>query len=148
MLALGGFCILWRGSIMKWLKQNAVMILVSAVFALFAGINIGTYASDVDSRQAQELQGELLLRHGDALPVTAFVEVRSPAQNISSRVLRVVSLDGFGGRNAYRGIAGWHDFNALRNTSGRIVLQSEFPAALTFSYPKEYYVYTLERMLC
>lgn len=133
---------------MKWLKQNAAMILVSAVFALLAGINIGAYASFVDSRQAQELQGDHLLRYGDALPVTAYVESRAPAQNISTRILRVVSLDGFGGRNAYRGISGWHDFNTLRNTEGRIVLRSEFPTALTFSHPKEYYVYTLERILC
>lgn len=124
------------------------MILVSAVFALLAGINIGAYASFVDSRQAQELQGDHLLRYGDALPITAFVDVRSPAQNISSRVLRSVFLDGLGGRSAYRGIAGWHDFITLRNTEGRIVLRSEFPTALTFSHPKEYYVYTLERILC
>ncbi|PWJ64926.1 MULTISPECIES: hypothetical protein [unclassified Fibrobacter] len=133
---------------MKWLKQNAVMILASVIFALFAGMNIGAYASDVDSRQAQELQGDHLLRYGDALPVTAYVESRAPAQNISSRVLRSVFLDGLGGRSAYRGIAGWHDFNTLRNTEGRIVLRSEFPTALTFSHPKEYYVYTLERILC
>lgn len=124
------------------------MILASVIFALFAGMNIGAYASDVDSRQAQELQGDHSLRHGDAFPITAFVDVRSPAQNISSRVLRSVFLDGLGGRSAYRGIAGWHDFNTLRNTEGRIVLRSEFPTALTFSHPKEYYVYTLERILC
>lgn len=124
------------------------MILASVIFALFAGMNIGAYASDVDSRQAQELQGDRLLRHGDAFPITAFVDVCSPAQNISSRVLRSVFLDGLGGRSAYRGIAGWHDFNTLRNTEGRIVLRSEFPTALTFSHPKEYYVYILERILC
>lgn len=148
MLAQGGFCILWRGSIMKWLKQNAVMILASVIFALFAGMNIGAYASDVDSRQAQELQGDRLLRHGEALPVTAYVEPRAPAQSVSFRVLRGTPLDGFGGRNAHREIPGWHDFKASRNTLGHEVLRSEFPTALTFGHPKEYYVYTLERMLC
>lgn len=133
---------------MKWLKQNAMMILVSAFFALLAGINVGAYASFVDSRQTQELQGDHLLRHGDDLPVTAYVEPRAPAQSVSFRVLRGTPLDGFGGRNAYRGFSGWHDFKASRNTLGHEVLRSEFPTALTFGHPKEYYVYTLERMLC
>lgn len=133
---------------MKWLKRNAMMILVSAVFALFAGINVGAYASFVDSRQAQELQGDQLLHHDDAQPVAAFADTLSPAQNIFSRVVRGVSLDGFCGRNAFRGIAGWCDFSVFGNTYGRKALRSDFPAALSFCHPKEYYVYTLERMLC
>ena len=141
-------CFVPFGIVMKWLRQNAVVILVSAAFVLFAGINVGAYASYVDSRQVTELQGDRLQHHDDALPVTAFVDAWAPAQNFLSRNLRTVSLDGFGGRNANRGIVGWHGPDVSQNTLARAACHSDFPTALSFNHPKEFYIYTLERMLC
>jgi len=142
--------------------------MISAVFALFLGLNVWNFASsatpcfsdrdvpccdrNVPCRDGVPLQTTHSL---DDVPASAailgshnvahYLQAQSRGQRLLLRSLRMGSLDGFGGRGSAR--------REALAVAKKIYLplgvnRAQYPSSFAFRYPKDYFVYTLERMLC
>ncbi|WP_088665501.1 hypothetical protein [Fibrobacter sp. UWH1] len=140
---------------MNWLRQNILMLLVNAIFALFLSINVGAYVSDKDVGTSQEvLQTGMVHQDGAAAILDAQDDTRGllPRTSIRGELLKRLSsrkLQGGLGSRALLKIAGpWSDLLHGAVTSDAIHLQQGIPPTRTSNVSKDYFVYTLERMLC
>ena len=143
----------------KSIRQCLNAVAIGALFALFAAFSAGGLGghfeiADSDTVVAlrdnsfSESESQSLYGSDDA-PFTAVFSSRSSARVLLSRMQRAGSLEDFHGRG------GSHAVGALRlqgNVPQTLVSAatriSTFPSPFAFGFPKEYYVYTLGRMLC
>lgn len=111
------------------------MFLLAAAFALFAGINVSAFVCASTERAASSAEYNSL---NSAILVDGL-----PARQVLLPSLRLGEALGFGGRDisAFQG----------RFLNFACVLYCRFVAVsapLAYSYSKEYFIYTLEKMLC
>ena len=140
---------------MKWARRHLILILINAVLALFVGVNICGYAKYCEDRESLE-SCDTLLQQDEASPA-ALMESQGFIQNLFSRTLggslkragERNLLSGLGGRALLRMAGPWSGLlhgSMPEAAVGRLRVESPF--ADTFTTPKEFYIYTLERMLC
>lgn len=140
---------------MKWVRQHLIMILINAVFALFVGVNVCGYANYCESRKVQESCENL--QQAETSP-GALIESQGSIQNLLSRAFSRGGLKRAGERNLLSGLGN----RALLHMMGpwSSLLHGSSPVAFVnrghgvasfadrFTTSKEFFIYTLERMLC
>lgn len=144
---------------MKFLRQNILSMIAVAVFAISAAIAEGSFVYDygisfdtvqVSNGTSHDLQGNDFT--GEPLYLSrevtsgAALLTRRPGQQALSRTLRGSSFQGFGGRDTgtFKRIA---TFAGNRSNTHASVYRG-FPTPLAYQVPKDYYVFTLKRILC
>ena len=128
-----------------------------AVFAIFAAVIEGSfvYDYDVELRSSVELndaefnpnaaseKSHLLSREVSS---EAVLLTRRAGQQALSRTLRNAGFQGVGGRDAIT--LKWSAKHAVQKVFAPIGTHNGFPTPLAYQAPKEYYVFTLKRILC
>ncbi len=141
---------------MKPIKQNILSMIAVALFAILSAIVEGSFvydygtemgrASEYGKVSADNVHAEsplFLLRESTA---EAMQFTRRSGQQVSLRTSRGNGLQGVGGRSS----ATFKQATPFPTKIARptVCAQCGFPLPLVYQKPKEYYVYTLERMLC
>lgn len=144
---------------MKFLRQNILSMIAVAVFAIGAAVVEGSFVFDYgnysDTVQvsddashdllANDFTGEpLFLSHETTSE--AVLLTRRPGQQALSRTLRSGSFQGFGGRDS--GFFKRASVPAGIHSTPRTTAHNGFPTPLAYQAPKDYYVFTLQRILC
>ena len=142
---------------MKTIKQNFVLMIAAAFFAILAAVVEGSFVYDYDV----ELKSSIELSDAEFNQSTApqkshFLsrEVSSEAvlltrragQQALSRTLRNAGFQGVGGRDAVA--FKWGTKHAVQKVFVASGTHNGFPTPLAYQVPKEYYVFTLKRILC
>ena len=144
---------------MKLLRQNILSMIAVAVFAISAAIVeesfVYDYGVSFDAVQvsdgtshdlhANDFAGEPLFLSRETSSETALL-TRRPGQQAFSRTLRSSSFQGFGGRDSgtFKRVATL----ASNRSAVQVSAYRGFPTPLAYQTSKEYYVFTLERILC
>lgn len=144
---------------MKFLRQNILSMIAVAVFAIGAAIVEGSFVYDYgnssDAVQVSDGVSHNLLANdfaGEPLYLSrettseAVLLTRRPGQQALSRTLRSGSFQGFGGRDS--GFSRRATTPAGTHCTPRITTPNGFPTPLAYQAPKDYYVFTLQRILC
>ena len=141
---------------MKPVKQNILSMIAVALFAILAAVVEGSFvydygtemgrASEYGKVSADNVHAEsplFLLRESTA---EAMQFTRRSGQQVSLRASRGNGLQGDGGRSS----ATFKQATPFPTKIARptVCAQCGFPLPLVYQKSKEYYVYTLERMLC
>lgn len=135
---------------MKGLRQNILPFFVGLVLALFAGTFYGNHDLELENFHGRSGENSIdTASPGQVLGLPASgVYVSQPA--FQQAVFRIQQAESFCGAqggstaNVLCCSAGFH----IEPANSQKELQSEFPARQSFRYPKDYYIYVLERMLC
>lgn len=141
---------------MKAFGRNAYMIFAGAMLALFACLNMHLSGGDYDAYLSPAFEAgevsendfpydDILCGLSQRSLSNVFFETRRPFRQVSCRLHRGSSVLGASGR----------DVAALERTS-RFFKKKFFngngdgvyPSPLVILYPKDYYVFTLKRILC
>ena len=144
---------------MKLLRQNILSMIAVAVFAISAAIAEGSFVYDygisfdtvqVSNGTSHDLHtndftGEPLYLSREVTSGAALL-TRRPGQQALSRTLRNGNFHGFCGRDSgtFKRIATL----AGKSPTAQASAQRGFPTPLAYQTSKEYYVFTLERILC
>lgn len=144
---------------MKFLRQNILSMIAVAVFAIGAAFVEGSfvydYGNSFDAIQvsgdtahnlhSNDIAGEPLFLSRETSSETALL-TRRPGQQALSRTLRSSSFQGFGGRDSgtFKRIATF----AGNSSNAHASVYRGFPTPLAYQTSKEYYVFTLKRILC
>lgn len=139
---------------MKWVRQHLILILINAAIALFVGVNVCGYFDYCETRDALESSDTFLQQ--DEVSSAALVETQGVIQSLLSRSFNSGGLKRVGERNLLSGLGNRTLLHMMGPWSGLLhgaasvafVGDVVSPLADGFTKPKEYYVYTLERMLC
>ena len=142
---------------MKLFKQNILPMILAAVFAIIAAVVEGTfvYDYDVEFKSAAKLTDAasdmnaapdqpLFLSHETS--AAAVLLSRRSGQQTLSRTLRSNFFQGFCGRDG--GIFKRFSTLAISRAIFHVLSHNVFPAQFTYQTAKEYYVFTLRRILC
>ena len=141
---------------MKRLKQNILSMIAVAVFAIFAAVIEGSfvYDYDVELKTAGELSDAAFDQSSTSEPLffsrentsESVLLTRRAGQQALSRTLRSESFQGFCGRDAgtYKRISA----RTQQRISAQSLVYSAYPTPLAFQASKDYYVFTLKRILC
>ena len=142
---------------MKAIKQNFVLMIAAAIFTILTAVVEGSfvYDYDVELRSSVELS-DAKFNQSAAPEKSHFLsrEVSSEAvlltrragQQALSRTLRNAGLQGVGGRDAVA--FKWGAKHTVQKAFATIGTHNGFPTPLAYQVPKEYYVFTLKRILC
>ena len=144
---------------MKLLRQNILSMIAVAVFAILAAIVEGSFACDYgvsfDAVQvsdgtshdlhANDFASEPLFLSRETSSGTALL-TRRPGQQALSRTLRNGNFHGFCGRDS--GTLKRIATLASDRSAAQVNAHRGFPTPLAYQTSKEYYVFTLERILC
>lgn len=121
-----------------------IPFVVNILFALFLGLNVWGYVSQPELPDSAYIQS-----FSDDAPVESPLGVvtfsQGPSQNLLSR-LENGNLFKLLDRRMVSPWSGSLHGSVPATVSGRIRIHSLSPVA--YDYPKDYFVYTLERMLC
>ena len=142
---------------MKTIKQNFILMIAAAFFAIFAAVveESFVYDYDVELRSSVELndaefnpnaaseKSHFLSREVSS---EAVLLTRRAGQQALSRTLRNAGFQGVGGRDAIT--LKWSAKHAVQKVFAPIGTHNGFPTPLAYQVPKEYYVFTLKRILC
>ena len=144
---------------MKVLRQNILSMIAVAVFAISSAIVEGSfvydYGNSFDAVQVSDgtnqdllvnnFAGEPLYLSRETTSETALL-TRRPGQQALSRTLRSSNFQGFGGRDSgtFKRAATF----ASNRSAVQINAYRGFPTPLAYHTSKEYYVFTLKRILC
>ncbi len=141
---------------MKRLKQNVLSMIAVAVFAIFAAVIEGSfvYDYDVELRTAGELSDATFDQSSTSEPLffsrentsEAVLLTRRAGQQALSRTLRSGNFQGFCGRDAsaFKRISA----HIQQRISAQNLVYSAYPTPLAYQASKDYYVFTLKRILC
>ncbi len=142
---------------MKTIKQNFLLMIAAAFFAILAAVVEGSfvYDYDVELKSSVELS-DAEFNQNSASKKTHFLsrEVSSEAvlltrragQQALSRTIRNAGFHGVGGRDAIT--LKWSAKHAVQKVFAPIGTHNVFPTPLAYQVPKEYYIFTLKRILC
>lgn len=134
---------------MKLLKRNIFFIIASVAFALFAGLNVCAFTEVLSSNESQILEVPVGIHSLECdLPVAVNLESSNSVQALLSRSQRSCLLDGLDGRGFAPTIAANRAAKVLCTYAVVGMHRGMAPTALAVNHPKDYYVYTLERILC
>lgn len=144
---------------MKFLRQNILSMITIAVFAICAAVVEGSfvydYGNSFDAVQVSDGASHDLLANdfaGEPLFLSrettseAVLLTRRPGQQTLSRTFRSSNFQGFGGRDS--GFSRRAAAPAGIHSTPRITAHNGFPTPLAYQAPKDYYVFTLKRILC
>lgn len=144
---------------MKFLRQNILSMIAVAVFAISAAIVEGSFVYDYgnssDAVQVSDGASHDLLANdfaGEPLNLSrettseAVLLTRRPCQQALSRTLRSGNFQGFGSRDS--GFFKRAAAPAGIHGTPRTTAHNGFPTPLAYQAPKDYYVFTLQRILC
>lgn len=140
-------------------RRNAFLMIVGLALAMFTSFWDSSFVCNSVTSDGNGLecictatqefdgasQGESITDPYSHSPA-AILNTRRPQPQASFRPYRPGSIQGYHGRSG--SIFGCAKLHALQKTAAFAVGQSGFPQASRFSLSKDYYVYTLERMLC
>jgi len=142
---------------MKTIKQNFLLMIAAAFFAILAAVVEGSfvYDYDVELKSSVELS-DAEFNQGATPEKSHFLsrEVSSEAvlltrragQQALSRTSRNAGFLRVGSRDvvAFK----WGAKHAVQKAFATIGTHNGFPTPLAYQVPKEYYVFTLKRILC
>ena len=143
-------------STMKPVKQNILSMIAVALFAILAAVVEGSFVYDYGTELGQVAESEKVFTAHDFADNPLYLSSESTAdatlltrrsgRQVSVRTSRSGSLQGYGGRSS----ATSKQATPLATKIARstICIHCGFPLPLGYQKPKEYYVYTLERMHC
>jgi hypothetical protein len=144
---------------MKFLRQNILSMIAVAVFAIGAAVVEGSFVFDYgnysDTVQVSDGVNHNLLANdfaGEPLFLSrettseAVLLTRRPGQQALSRTLRSGNFHGFSGRDS--GFFKRATAPAGIHGTPRTTTPNGFPTPLAYQAPKDYYVFTLKRILC
>ena len=141
---------------MKRIKQNILSMIAVALFAVLSAIVEGSFVYDYGTELGPVAESEKVFTAHDFTDNPLYLSRESTAdatlltrrsgQQVSLRTSRSGSLQGYGGRSS----ATFKQATPFATKIARstICIHCGFPLPLVYQKPKEYYVYTLERMLC
>ena len=132
-------------------------MIAAAFFAIFAAIVEGSFVYDYDvelkpsielndaefNQDAAHEKSHFLSREVSS---EAVLLTRRAGQQALSRTLRNAGFHGVGGRDAVS--FKWDAKHAVQKIFATIGTHNGFPIPLAYQVPKEYYVFTLKRILC
>ena len=132
-------------------------MIAAALFAILAAVVEGSfvYAYDVELKSSIELsdaefnqdatheKSHFLSREVSSETVLL---TRRAGQQALSRTLRNASFHGVGGRDAVA--FKWGAKHSVQKNFAPTETRNGFPTPLAYQVPKEYYVFTLKRILC
>ena len=141
---------------MRSVKQNVSSMIAVALFAILSAIVEGSFVYDYGAELGQVAESEKVFTAHDFADnplylsressAEALLLTRRSGQQVSLRASRGNGLQGDGGRSsATFKLATPFPTRIARPT---VCAQCGFPLPLVYQKSKEYYVYTLERMLC
>lgn len=141
---------------MKRIKQNILSMIAVALFAILSAIVEGSFVYDYGAELGQVAESENVFTAYDFADnllylsrestVDATLLTRRSGQQVSLRTSRSGSLQGYGGRSSATSKQATPFATKIARST--ICIHCGFPLPLVYQKPKEYYVYTLERMLC
>ncbi|WP_295055372.1 hypothetical protein [uncultured Fibrobacter sp.] len=143
-------------STMKPVKQNILSMIAVALFAILSAIVEGSFVYDYGAELGQVAESEKVFTAHDfddnplylsrESTADAILLTRRSGQQVSLRASRGNGLQGDGGRSS----ATFKQATPFPTKIARptVCAQCGFPLPLVYQKSKEYYVYTLERMLC
>ncbi len=142
---------------MKRLRQNILSMVAVAFFAMYAAVVESSFVYDynIGSRAALKLGDTTFNQNGSPTqplflsreaPSQAVLLTRRASQQALSRSPRNGGFQGFCGRDA--SALKRNGVYASRLSPLSTHLHSGFPTPLAYQASKEYYVFTLERILC
>lgn len=142
---------------MKTIKQNFLLMIAAAIFAILAAVVEGSFVYDYDvelksnielsdaefNQDAAHEKSHFLSREVSS---EAVLLTRRAGQQALSRTLRNAGFHGIGGRDtvAFK----WGAKHTVQKVIVPIGIRNGFPTPLAYQVPKEYYVFTLKRILC
>lgn len=128
-----------------------------ALFAILSAIVEGSFVYDYGTELGQVAESEKVFTAHDFADNPLYLSRESTADAtlltrrsgrlVSLRTSRSGSLQGYGGRSPATSKQQATPF-ATKIARSTICIHCGFPLPLVYQKPKEYYVYTLERMLC
>lgn len=142
---------------MKTIKQNFLLMIAAAFFAILAAVVEGSFVYDYDvelnssvelsdakfNQDAAHEKSHFLSREVSS---EAVLLMRRAGQQALSRTLRNAGFQGIGGRDA--AAFKWGAKHTIQKVFASIGIHNGFPTPLAYRIPKEYYVFTLKRILC
>ena len=142
---------------MKTIKQNFLLMIAAAFFAILAAVveDSFVYDYDVELRSSVELsdaefnqsatpeKSHFLSREVSS---EAVLLTRRSGQQALSRTLRNTGFQGIGGRDATA--FKWGAKHTVQKVFAPNGTYNGFPTPLAYQVSKEYYVFTLKRILC
>ena len=142
---------------MKTIKQNFLLMIAAAFFAILAAVVEGSFVYDYDvelnssvelsdakfNQDAAHEKSHFLSREVSS---EAVLLMRRAGQQALSRTLRNAGFQGIGGRDA--AAFQWGAKHTIQQVFASIGIHNGFPTPLAYQIPKEYYVFTLKRILC
>ena len=142
---------------MKTIKQNFLLMIAAAFFAILAAVVEGSFVYDYDvelkssvelsdakfNQDATHEKSHFLSREVSS---EAVLLMRRAGQQALSRTLRNADFQGIGGRDA--AAFKWGAKHTIQKVFASIGIHNGFPTPLAYQIPKEYYVFTLKRILC
>lgn len=141
---------------MKPVKQNILSMIAVALFVILAAVVEGSFVYDYGAELGQVAESEkVFIDHdfaGNPLYLSrestadATLLTRRSGPQVSLRASRGNGLLGYGGRSSATPKQGTPFATKIARST--ICIHCGFPLPLVYQKPKEYYVYTLERMLC
>jgi hypothetical protein len=142
---------------MKTIKQNFLLMIAAAFFAILAAVVEGSFVYDYDVELNSSVElSDAEFNQGSTPEKSHYLsrEVSSEAvlltrragQQSLSRTLRNAGFHGVGGRSSATSKQATPFATKIARST--ICIHCGFPLPLVYQKPKEYYVYTLERMLC
>ena len=127
-----------------------------ALFAILSAIVEDSFVYDYGTELGQVAESEKVFTAHDFADnplylsrestVDAILLTRRSGQQVSLRTSRSGSLQGYGGRSSATSKQATPFATKIARST--ICIHCGFPLPLVYQKPKEYYVYTLERMLC
>jgi hypothetical protein len=143
-------------STMKRIKQNILSMIAVALFAILAAVVEGSFVYDYGAELGQVAESEKVFTAHDFADNPLYLSRESTAdatlltrrsgRQVSLRASRSGSLQGYGGRSSATSKQATPFATKIARST--ICIHCGFPLPLVYQKPKEYYVYTLERMLC
>ena len=141
---------------MKPVKQNILSMIAVALFVILAAVVEGSFVYDYGAELGQVAESEkVFIAHdfaGNPLYLSrestadATLLTRRSGPQVSLRASRGNGLQGYGGRSSATPKQGTPFATKIARST--ICIHCGFPLPLVYQKPREYYVYTLERMLC
>ncbi|MBO7551315.1 MAG: hypothetical protein J6T62_07320 [Fibrobacter sp.] len=141
---------------MKPVKQNFLSMIAVALFAVLSAIVEGSFVYDYGTELGQVAESEKVFTAHDFADNPLYLSRESTAdatlltrrsgRQVSLRTSRNASLQGYGNRSSANSKHATPF--ATKFTRASICTHCGFPLPLVYQKSKEYYVYTLERMLC
>lgn len=129
---------------MDKLKEKFVLILAGVIFALCLGLNVFSFADYCHAKQVRQTE-QLCMPQGVPASTTT-LDSWKPVHRLIFRSVRSLFLDSLSPRTPI--VKAAIGFRSVK----KLFLGGEgvnfYPTPHAFGYSKEYYVYTLKRILC